>query len=156
MASVDYTGRSVDLLIFQGTKAAGEQQVELGFGEAGEVVTGIQKVLQSFTTLFLARKGTVPSNLSLGSGFVSAMQQGRIQDESDVRNEFNLAAEDVRDVLALDAETNGLPDDEIFASAELISFALDKASQTISLKVRVTSAAGTSREVFLPVPLAIR
>jgi len=156
MALTDFTGRSVDLLVFQGVKAAGEQSIELAFGEAGEIVTGIQKLVQSFTTLFLTRLGSVPYNEELGSEFVTAMQRSRIRDESDVRSEFALAVEQVRQVLVADAEENDPPDDETFDSAELVNFELDSAASLLSLVVRVNSVAGTSRQVILPVPVAIR
>ena len=156
MASTNYTGRSVDLLIFQGAQAAGEQKIHLGFGTAGEVVTGIQKLVQAFTTLFLTRIGSVPYNTSLGSSFITSMRRGSIQDESDVRTEFALAVENVRETLLNDAEENDPPDDETFDSAELESFTLDEASSTLTMYVRVNSVAGESREVFIPVPLAIR
>ena len=156
MASTDFTGRSVDLLIFQGAKAAGEQQVELGFGDAGQVVTGIQKLTQTFTTLFLTRLESVQYNPDLGSEFVTAMQASRIRDESDVKSEFALAVEQVREILSADAEANEPPDDETFESAVLENFALNEAESLIILNVRVNSVAGSSREVILPVPLAIR
>ena len=100
--SVDYTGRSIDLLIFQGVKAAGDQKLSLGFGDAGEVVTGIQKLLQTYTTLFLTRRGTIQYHEEIGTDFVGALQQGRIKDEADVKSEFAIAVEQVRqqDVLA--------------------------------------------------------
>jgi len=156
MASTNYTGRTVDLFIFQGALPAGEQLIETGFGTAGEVITGIQKLVQSFTTLFLTRIGTVKYNASLGSGFIAAIQRGRIRDESGARTEFALAAEDVRKILAEDAEANNPPDDETYAGADLESLELNRAESLLVLKVRVNSVAGESREVFLPVPLAIR
>lgn len=156
MASINYTGRSVDLFIFQGALPAGERQISLGFGTAGEVITGIQKLVQSFTTLFLTRIGSVKYNSQLGSSFIASMQRGQIRNESDVRTEFALAVEDVRNILVADAEVNAPSTDEIYASAALESFELNKSASLLLLKVRVNSAAGESREVFLPVPLAIR
>lgn len=154
--SIDYTGRSVDLLIFQGIKAAGDQKLYLGFGDAGEVVTGIQKLLQTFTTLFLTRRGTIQYHEELGTDFVGALQQGRIRDESDVKAEFAIAVEQVRQTLALQANQNELEDDEVFDSAVLNSFNLDKAASKLTLVIQVTSLAGASRTVFLPIPVAIR
>lgn len=156
MASTNYTGRSVDLFIFQGALPAGEKQISLGFGTAGEVITGIQKLVQSFTTLFLTRLGSVKYNSLLGSSFITSIQQGSIRNESDVRTEFALAVENVRNVLAADAEINNPPNDETYESAELKSFELNKSASLLMLRVRVNSVAGESREVFLPVPLAIR
>ncbi len=154
--SVDYTGRSVDLLIFQGVQASGDQKLRLGFGQAGEVVTGVQKLAQTFTTLFLTRRGTSQYHPELGTDFVGALQQGRIRDEADVKSEFAIAVEQVRQTLALQANQNTLPDDEVFDSAVLDSFNLDKAASKLTLVIRVNSLAGSSRTVFLPIPVAIR
>jgi hypothetical protein len=146
----------VDLNIFQGIEPVGDQQVVLGFGEAGEVVTGIAKLCQVFAKLFLTIPGTMQYHPELGTEFVSAMRIGRIQDEADVRSEFSLAAEAVRLTLNLDAETSNPPDDERLESAVLVRVNIDKAASKITLFVRVTSVAGESRVVFLPVPVAIR
>lgn len=155
--STDYTGRSVDLLIFQGVKAAGDQKLVLGFGdEGGEVVTGIQKLSQTFTTLFLTRLGTIPYHPELGTDFVTALQQGRIKDESDVKAEFAIAVEQIRQTLALQANENSLPDDETFDSAVLNSFNLDKAASKLTLSIQINSLAGSNRTIFLPIPVAIR
>jgi hypothetical protein len=154
MASVNYTGRIVDLLIFQNTAPAGEKKIRLGL--TNEVTTGIQKLVQSFTTLFLTKRGSIPHHLDDGTEFVTSMQLGKLRAESDVKSEFALAVERVRQTLSLAADGASLPDDEVFSRAELVSFNLDKASSTLFLKVRVVSVAGSGREVFLPVPVAIR
>lgn len=155
--STDYTGRSVDLLIFQGLQPAGEALVTLAIGDAGEVITGIQKLAQSFTSIFLTDVGSIPHDPSIGTTFVEAMRQGRLQDESDLKNEFALAVESVRRQLALGIDsTNPPPDDETFASATLRSFNMDRGASKITLIVELTSAAGASREVIMPVSLAIK
>jgi hypothetical protein len=154
MPSIDYTGRLVDLLIFQNTAPAGERQIRLGL--TNEVTTGIQKLVQSFTSLFLTKQGSIPHRLDDGTEFVTAVQLGKIRAESDVKAEFALAVERVRQTLTLAADGAELPDDETFSRAELISFNLDKAASKLFLKVRVVSVAGVGREVFLPVPVAIR
>lgn len=157
MTSTDYTGRSVDLFIFEGALPAGEQQVRLGFSEAGgKITTGIQKLVQSFALLFLTELGSIPVKPEQGTSFVTGMRRSRIQDEADVISEFTLAKELVRQALALQANAEELPDDETFDDATLLNFSLDSASSTIRLSVHVTSLAGTSRDVVLPVPVAIR
>ena len=155
--STDYTGRSVDLLIFQGLKSAGEAQVGLELGDAGEVVTGIQKLSQSFTSIFLTDVGSIPHDPTVGTSFVAAMRQGRLQDEADLKSEFSLAVENVRQQLALAIDaTDPPPDDETFASATLRSFDMDRGASKITLVVVLQSAAGESREVVMPVSLAIK
>jgi len=157
MAVVDYTGRLVDLFMFEGAVAAGDQRIRLGFTEkGGQVTTGIQKLVQSFAMLFLTELGSIEAKPEQGTEFITAMRASRIQDESDVLSEFTLAKELVRQQLALAANENDFPDDEILDDATLDSYSLDANASKIMLKVNVTSLAGASRVVVLPVPVAIR
>ena len=156
-ASVDYTGRTVDVLIFQGVKESGNQPIETGFGEAGYVCTGIQKVAQTWTTLFMTDRGSVLGKPTRGSGFFAAVRMGRIQVEDDVPAEFSLAAEQVRQTMELDAANAGsLPDDERLDEAILLGFTLSRELSILQLRINIKSLAGDSRVVYLPVPVAIR
>lgn len=154
MATTNYTGKLVDLLIFRGAAAEGEKQVALTLNNY--VTTGIQKLLQSFAVLFLTERGSVTHYPDLGTDFVTAVRQGSIRDEADVQDQFLVAAEYVRQTLSLEAEQHEMPTDEQFLSAALKSFEIDRTSSTLRMYVVVTSVAGQAREIFLPVPLAIQ
>jgi hypothetical protein len=155
--STDYTGRTVDLSIFEGSAPTGNQLIRLGFtGDGGNVIAGIQKLTQSYTLLFLTERGSIPQKLDQGTDFVIRMRQGRIQQESDVLSEFTLANELVREQLTLAASGQNYPDDEVFDSAILDSFELDRDLSRVLLRVRVRSIAGETRDVLLPVPVAIQ
>lgn len=154
--STNYSGRKIDLLIFQGTQPAGDQKLTLAFGDAGEITTGIQKLAQMFTTLFLTERGSINSEPTRGTEFVTAVRRSRIRDESSLNSEFVMAAEAVRKFLALIEDEGGVPDDETFQSAVLDRFTLDEDAGQLTMFVRITSAAGSSRIVFLPIPVPIR
>ena len=159
MATTDYSGRLVDLLIFQGIQPAGDQRVLLALSdEDGDsyVITGIAKLSQSFAVLFLTELGSIPYNPELGTEFVTAIRQGRIADETDVTAEFRVAVELIRRTLDLEADNNDLPYDEQLESVELENFTLDTARSLLQLYVSITSVAGESRQLFLPIPLAIQ
>ena len=156
MTSVDYTGRTVDLLIFQGVAEEGRRRIHTGWGDQGEVCTGIQKVAQSWTMLFLTDDRTVLNKPTRGSGFLNSVRRGRIQVEGDVPAEFALAADKVKRTMALDAVGENLPDDERLSDARLQSYSLDRASSSLYLKVYIRSVAGETRTIFLPVPVAIK
>lgn len=156
--SIDYTGRTVDVLIFQGVVASGKQPIETGFGEAGYVCTGIQKVAQTWLALFMTDRGSVLNKPTRGSSFFPAVRRGRIQVENDVPAEFSLAAEHVRQTMELDASQAdpALPDDERLDSAVLLEFNLFRELAYLQLKIQIKSLAGDERVVYLPVPTAIR
>jgi len=153
--SVDYTGRSVDLLIFQGVVAVGKQKVTTGWGGVGELCTGIQKVAQTWLALFLTEPGTVLNKPTRGSDFITAVRRGQIQVESDVPAEFALAAEQVRRTMDLDAATESWPTDEQLDAAILEDFTLDKETSFLYLRIRILSVAGEARVIYLPVPTVI-
>lgn len=158
--SINYAGRTVDLLIFQGAKAQGEQKILLDIDSldypGGEVTTGIQKLVQTFAITFLTETGTVKYDPTFGTTFVSDVRLGNIRDEATVIAFFGMAVEAVRLILKLDQETNPLPDDEAYGSAKLVSFKLDRNASKLTLVIQVNSVAGQSRQVYLPVPLAIQ
>jgi hypothetical protein len=154
MTSTDYSGRMVDLLMFQGVKPAGEAAITLGLGDAGEICTGAQKLSQSFALLFLTRKGSIDKHPEWGTDFVTACQQGRINKERDVQSEFSTAAELVRRTLS--TEWAALPKDEKLVSATLQSFSKDRDAAKLILYVKLRTAAGKELVIVLPVGVAIR
>ena len=156
MASTDYTGRTVDLLIFQGVEEFGDQPVTTGWGDAGELCTGIQKVAQTWAILFLTDRGTIFNEPERGSSFVVDVRSGAIQVDEDIPAEFSIAATQVARTMSVDATGQNLEDDEILALAELLDYSVDTIAASLYLRVRIWSLAGESRTVFLPVPFSIK
>jgi len=159
-ASVNYTGRMVDLFIFQGAKLNGDQLILPGFdGEnGGKVTSGIQKMAQTWAILFLTELGSIQYDPQIGSEFVTNFRLGLIRDETDVQTEFGLAASQVADQLALVQQglETPAPNDEILSSADLVRFTIDRARGTLTLYVSLTSQAGTKHDILLPIPVAIQ
>jgi hypothetical protein len=156
MASTDYTGRTVDLLIFQGVDEFGDQEITTGWGTAGELCTGIQKMAQTWAILFLTDQGTVLNEPTRGSSFVPAVRAGRIQVDEDIPAEFALAAAQVSRTMAADAIDQDLEDDETLARAELLDYSVDKIASKLYLRVRLWSVAGESRTVYLPISVSVK
>lgn len=154
--STNYSGRLVDLLVFQGTKPDGMQKIVMSFGDTWQLTTGIQKVCQTFTTIFLTRKGTVANKLDYGTNFMTAMQSGSLQTEEALISAFTLAAADVKRIMIRSAQDNELPADEQIASIELLNYSMDKSASKITLNIKITTAAGTSLVIYVPVSVPIR
>jgi len=155
LGETDYTGRTVDLLIFQGVKASGDQRITLGWDGGGQVCTGVQKVAQQWTQLFLTDRGTVFGKPNRGTDFLRAVRTGRIQVDEDIPAQFSAAAERVRITMELDADGEDLEDDEILDEAELLEYSIDRIAASLYLKVRIKTLAGESRAIIVPVSLAI-
>lgn len=153
--SVNYAGRTVDLFIFYGAKPEGDQKITLTLGNPGEVTTGIQKLVQTFSILFLTERGSLPLFPNLGTDFMLEMRNRNIRDESSIKAFFAASVEQVSQTLALADQDQNLPLDEQFESAQLLNFTPDIGNGKLFLRVKVNSVAGPSRTIFLPVPLAI-
>lgn len=154
--TTDYSNRSVDLFIFQGAQPAGDQLIEPGFGEgSGQATTGIQKLVQKWAILFFTDIDSMEYHPELGTRFMIVASQGYLRDVTDVKSEFRLAAQQVQNTL--DAlETDDMPVDERLQSADLVAVSLDKARGKLEMTVNITSEAGTSHDVILPVPVPIQ
>ena len=158
MASTDYTGRTVDLLIFQGVEEFGNQPIETGWGTAGQLCTGIQKVAQSWLVLFLTEQGSVLNEPTRGSSFLQAVRSGRIQVDEDIPAEFAIASAQVSRTMGFDASNSNteLESDEILDSVELLDYDLDTSTSLLRLRVQLTSLAGDTRTIFLPISVPVR
>lgn len=154
--NTNYTGRTVDLSIFEGAQADGAQQLTLDFTDGGDVITGIEKLVQTFVFLFLTEQGSIRYDPTVGSSFVTALRLGQIRNEGNVQEQFNLAAEVIRQVMSLASDAAGSPPDETYAGATLLSFDLNTAESKLSLEIQITSLAGATRQIYLPIPLAIQ
>jgi hypothetical protein len=155
-ASVNYSGRTIDLFIFQGAAPAGEQLIAPGFGpDSGKITTGIQKLVQKWAILFLTEIGSMEYHTDLGTRFLMLASQGGIRDVATARGEFQLGAQLVQNALA-ELETDAMPADEKLESAVLTAVSLDRASGLLNMTVTITSEAGTAHDAILPIPVAIQ
>lgn len=152
----DFTGRTHDLLIFQGVQAVGDTPIVTGWGDAGEIVTGIQKIVQTWAILFLTDTGTVLGDDERGTNFLQAVRQGRIHIEEDVPTFFALAEDRIQRTMDIDAVGQGLPDDERLDDASLLDFFIDRNAAKLFLRVGIVSIAGDSADIVLPISVSIR
>lgn len=154
MEVTNYSGRSVDLFIFQGAKSSGEQPINIGFG-SGMVTAGPQKLCQLFAYYFLTELGSIPLYPEVGTSFIDTMRQGKIRDESDIKAAFSLAADIVKDSIIKSTRGKTIPADETINTISLLSATIDDAAGRISLYVEITSAAGSSFNILVPVAIPI-
>lgn len=153
MASVDYTGRSVDLFIAQGSREVGESPLQLSLDSGGELIAGILKAVQTFLILFLTEKGSA-RDANYGTRFMRDLR-GTNLNTAYVRAVFREAAEDLLEQQSIYNAGKVTTDDEIISAVELLEFAtLDPSSG--SMIVSLTTLAGETRVFTAPVELVIR
>jgi len=148
----DYSGRLFDLLAFRGAVPVGQtllDQTLFGTDASGEVCTGVQMLAQRWLLKFLTISGSMTYLPDEGTDFIGQVRRGELVTESDIEGAFNIAAVEVRTAL-LNEETDAMNDEERMDSAELLQITL--ADDSFSLTVEITSLAGTSRKVILPIP----
>lgn len=151
MSLQDYVNRKYDYLALQNTKKIGEAKLGLELftlQNNGQICTGIQKLSQRWLLEFMTEYGSMPGRPTRGSGFMTAVRQGRIQNTLAATSEFETAAILVRQNLQ-NEEYEDMPADERFTSTELVAVAI--LPGYLQLRVKINSAAGDSREVILPV-----
>jgi hypothetical protein len=172
MALSDYVNRKYDYLALQNTTAVtiGRRDKKLGLElfnskTSGAITTGIQKLAQRWLLEFLTEVGSIPGLPNRGTNFMRAARTGQFRVPINVQAQFAAANILVNRNLKAE-ETENTPDDERFADAELLNVAIlpgfdvSQASGTtaafLSLGVKITSQAGDSREVILPIEIVPR
>jgi hypothetical protein len=151
MALIDYLNRSYDILAFPGVVVPGTAQLEqelFGPGNTGQIVTGILMLAQRWVIEFLTETGSLLYDPTRGTNFMTDARLGRFQTELSVIQSFNFALVDLQRNLQGE-ETSSIPNDERYASAELLKLALF--SGLLQMTVQLNSVAGTAVNVILPV-----
>ena len=147
----DYIGRTVDIAAFKGWKPNEHVQVEQALilpGKSGELITGIEKLLQRFTIELLTEEGTLVYLPERGTGFMTSARTGFWRTTGDVQDAFSLSLIDIRNNLQAEESTSD-PDDERFDNAELLSVSLF--GDSVTLSVKIISLAGTTFTAILPI-----
>lgn len=148
--TADYLGRRIDVLAFPGAKPAG--MVPLGQDlllEGGRVCAGVQKLAQRWMLEFLTIRGTMRYLPDRGTTFLTELRAGGLRTEADVQTAFLTARLQAAKNLRTEDAGAADPDDEKYADAALLSTAI-RPNGTLVLTVAITSLAGTSRKVILP------
>lgn len=155
--TTDYTGRMVDLLMLQGTTSSGVAEVDLALADSdgkSYVTTGIQKISQRFLIGLMTELGSQTHEPGFGTLFMIEVKYGAANSSAKFQIAFRNAA------AAIIAQQNtrltgNEPDDEVLTEANLVSYSFPTPDRII-MNVELTSRAGSSRVVVLPVTLAIR
>ncbi|MDO4568767.1 MAG: hypothetical protein Q4D38_00105 [Planctomycetia bacterium] len=136
---------NIDWCVFSGVQPNTSSLLEPSVIQGG-LCTGIQKLVQRWLIRLMTIKGSMPFAQERGCGFISEIS--KVQTESAVRIAYLFAQMEIEPQL-LAEETEDMPDDERFLSSELLG--VSRLRGACSLSVKLTSRAGESREVLLPI-----
>jgi hypothetical protein len=151
----DYTGRTIDFLAFDDARPSGDtllSQTLVKPGQAGALITGIEKLVQRFLLELLTEQGSLDYQPARGTFFMTALRAGVVRTSQDLFAAFSSAEVDVRNNLKLEENSVTNPNDERYKSARLISASLF--GDMATLTIRVDSVAGNSRTVIYPLRVA--
>lgn len=144
-----YAGRTFDISVLHGAAEQGESGLDISLlHKGGAVCTGIQKLIQRFFLLMVTPAGSMTFAPGRGSDFLKSVSRAR--SESAVQIAFQFALTDVRAQLKAE-ETEEVPDDERFRDAVLLDAVFF--GDSLSLSIALTSQAGITEEIILPVYL---
>lgn len=163
MSLQDYAQRKYDYLALQNIKRKGDGLLSLAlFNEntSGQICVGVQKLAQRWLLEFLTEQGSMPGLPTRGSEFMRVARSGGFRTRLNVSAAFAAANMTIRRNLVAE-EYAGMPDDEKFASAELLSatvlptFNADRNSGTtiiyLNMRVKINSVAGSAHTVIFPI-----
>lgn len=147
-----YIGRVFDMCALRGATPAGRTELRQTLFEtesAGDVCTGVQKLAQRWVMKFLTIAGSMKFKPSEGTEFVLLYRRGLLRDESELQSAFIIAAVQVRNSM-LAEETDSMHPEDRMGNATLEH--LFVSNNYVALTVNITSLAGISRQVILPIP----
>jgi len=154
--TLNYSGRQVDIELLQSvSRPVDLQAVTLGnVNQTPKLVTGIQKLVQRYTSILLSIVNTVKFDASNGTTLVSSIAGGLVQNTGKLQNVFasaNLAT--IGRLRLDDAKTDiygTVPDDERIANASLLNSNVNFTTNTIYMRILITTQAGDSLEFIVP------
>jgi hypothetical protein len=153
MSTVQYAGRTYDVLAYDGGQASGEvllQQRLAAPGEGGKICTGIQKLAQRFLLELFTEKGSIPYWSERGTSFMTEAKAGWLRSQEDVQASLARAIVDVTRNLQTE-ETGNEPDDERFKSATIASVTYEQDHVRVYLELQ---SQDSSLSYIVPIAIA--
>lgn len=152
----DYSNRTVDInLLSSIVNPTGTVEVSINMGlSRAKVVTGIQKLIQKYTLLFLSIKDA-EFNEDQGTDFIPDMLAGIIQQPGSVPSSFAFANADVVNMLKESVDDN-TPEDEQIQKVRLQDYSVDYKKGLLYLNIRIITKSGDSALFVLPTNAVIK
>lgn len=154
--TAQYTGRTVDLLLFDGATATREAELTPALvqpGQSGALIAGVEKLVQRFLLELLTEIGSLHYDPTRGTTFISQIRAGTVQTSQDLFMAFSSSELILRNSLRLEEDSETDPADERYQSSELLSATLS--GDRAQLSFRLISLAGTARTVLYPLRTSI-
>lgn len=155
--STNYAGRTVDLLVLKTVLSAPvyRKRVDLDVEKSPMIVTGVEKLAQMYTLVFLTEVGTCHADSGRGTSIVSDVEKGKVYDDASLTASAAAANALAKRQIRSAAEED-TPKDERLADSQVTGIYLDKNNATARISVRLTTEAGTALDYIIPVGIGVR
>lgn len=109
---------------------------KIGAGFSGLTTSGHAYATQLFTTILMTQLGSRQGAPTFGTTFVEALRNGVIRTQLDVTAQFDVAWQDISEILAEIQPEATTPDDERIVDAQLTDFTLDQGNVMLYIQLR--------------------
>lgn len=155
---VDYSGRTVDLLLLKTVLDVPAVNKRVDLDVAGEpmIVTGIEKMAQRFAIAFINAIGSTKFRDDHGTELIPLAARGMIYSMATLETAAaaaNLSA--LNQLMEADDEEEDTPDDERITESEVENLEFSQENARVRISIRLTTAAGKSYVYVIPVPVGV-
>ena len=155
---VDYSGRTVDLLLLKTILNVPVVNKRVDLDVAGEpmIVTGIEKMAQRFVVAFINAIGSTKFRDGHGTDLIPLAARGMIYNMATLETAAaaaNLSA--LNQLMEADGEAEDTPDDERITESEVENLEFSQENARVRISIRLTTAAGKSYVYVIPVPVGV-
>lgn len=159
-AIVDYSGRTVDLLLLKTVLDAPVVNKRVGIDVsnvhgAPMIVAGVEKLVQRFALSFLNILGSTNFRDDHGTGIVEAAGMGRIYNMATLEAEASEANMLAKAEVQRGDEESDSPDDERLADSEVVGLEFSRSQSAAKISIRLTTEAGNSYTYIIPVAVGV-
>lgn len=155
---VDYSGRTVDLLLLKTVSEvpAVNRRVDIDADGEPMIVTGVEKMVQRYAILFINAIGSTKFRPEHGTDVVPNVSAGLVYNMATLETTAAGAnIEALRQMTISDAEEAETPDDERIVDSEVTNLEFSRDRSRIRISVRLTTAAGNSYVYIIPVGVGV-
>lgn len=150
--TTNYSGRKVDIHIFQGVNPDKLAAVTPSFGNISNFCSGIQKLIQRFAIALLTDLGSQKDYPEFGTTLMRTLNNRNLLfNKADLFPIFNFASYKViSEFKDYQAKNSDIPADEKLNTAYLSDIII--ANDSVSFKVTIIPVSGNATEFLIPLP----
>lgn len=151
-STTNYSGRKVDIHIFQGVNVNKLSPITPSFGKISNFCSGIQKLIQRYAISLMTELGSQPDYPTFGTKLMSTLNNRNLSfNKADIYPIFNSASyKVVSEFRDYQAKNSGIPTDEQLNTAYLSDIIIT--NDSVSFKVTIIPVSGDTTEFLIPLP----